>query len=188
MAIRKAALFVSDIKTGAGHPKQPPWCTVACSTVVKNSFAERDQDDLTCVVGASAAIGREITGMAVALLAPFTPVSCGNAALLEVAGEQERGVAMRTAVFGNCQARGSWWRQDLDFLVHEAGCPRRDPRHSARTQGRALYAFSLRGNDGEVARRPAARRVRRALCLRQRGRPNQRIGGLVAVKMKGATS
>jgi hypothetical protein len=65
------------------------------STVVKNSFAERDQDDLTCVVGASAAIGREITGMAVALLAPFTPVSCGNAALLEAAGEQERGVAMR---------------------------------------------------------------------------------------------
>ena len=73
-----------------------PWsrsCTIP--------FAGRYAEDLSPLTAASEAIGREICAIAVALLAPYKPVSYGKAAVVGLAGEQEHGNAMLTTVFGN---------------------------------------------------------------------------------------
>ena len=50
---------------------------------------------------ASEEIGRYISKMAIALLAPHKPESYGKGAVIGINGEQEHGVAMLTTVFGN---------------------------------------------------------------------------------------
>ena len=58
-------------------------------------------ENLSPLTEASEAIGREISAIAVGLLAPYKPVSYGKAAVIGLAGEQEHGNAMLTTVFGN---------------------------------------------------------------------------------------
>ena len=63
------------------------------AAIVQNPFAGRYVEDLSSLVAASEAIGREISGLAVRLLAPDEPVSYGKAAIIGLAGEQEHGNA-----------------------------------------------------------------------------------------------
>ena len=70
----------------------------AAVAIVQNPFAGKYVEDLSPLTTASEAIGREICAIAVALLAPYKPVSYGKAAVVGLAGEQEHGNAMLTTV------------------------------------------------------------------------------------------
>jgi len=101
MHVRKILTFVDEARREAGETAQPPLRKVAAVAVVRNPFAGRFVRDLAELTEASAAIGREISTMAVALLKPYAAESYGKGAIIGLAGEQEHGVAMLTTVFGN---------------------------------------------------------------------------------------
>jgi hypothetical protein len=101
MQIRKILTFVDEARSESGEPAQPPLRKVAAVAVVRNPFAGKFVGDLAELTQASAAIGREISAMAVALLKPYAVESYGKGAIIGLAGEQEHGVAMLTTVFGN---------------------------------------------------------------------------------------
>jgi len=101
MHIRKILTFVDEARSEAREPAQPPLRKVAAVAVVRNPFAGKFVRDLGELTEASAAIGREISAMAIALLKPYAPESYGKGAIIGLAGEQEHGVAMLTTVFGN---------------------------------------------------------------------------------------
>ncbi|MGE3987286.1 amino acid synthesis family protein [Pseudorhodoplanes sp.] len=101
MQIRKILTFVDEARSEAGHGAEPPLRKVASVAVVQNPFAGKYQEDLSSLVDASAAIGRELSEIALNLLKPFPVESYGKGAVIGLAGEQEHGVALLTTVFGN---------------------------------------------------------------------------------------
>src|SRR6476619_5935940 len=101
MDIKRILSFVDEVRREAGRRTEPPLRKSAVVAIVQNPVAGRYVEDLTPLTRARDAIGREISAIAVCLLAPYTPVSYGKASVIGLAGEQERGNAMRTTVFGN---------------------------------------------------------------------------------------
>ena len=101
MHVRKILTFVDELRSEAGQPAQTPLRKVAAVAVVKNPFAGKFEQDLSALTEASAAVGREITAIAIELLRPYAAESYGKGAIVGLAGEQEHGVAMLTTVFGN---------------------------------------------------------------------------------------
>src|SRR5262249_22333034 len=101
MEIKRILSFVDEVRSEAGRRAEPPLRKSAVVASVQNPLAGRYVEDLSSLVAASEAIGREISGIAVRLLAPDKPVSYGKAAVIGLAGEQEHGNAMLTTVFGN---------------------------------------------------------------------------------------
>src|SRR5258707_11072703 len=101
MQIKRTLTFVDEVAQEAGQRVEPVLRKVAVVAVVDNPFAGRFEPDLSLLTEASAAIGRHVSGLAMALLAPHRPASYGKAALIGMNGEQEHGVAMLTTVFGN---------------------------------------------------------------------------------------
>lgn len=99
--IRKILTFVDESRSEAGQPAQTPLRKVAAVAVVKNPLAGKFEHDLSALVDASAAVGREVSAIALDLLRPFAAESYGKGAIIGLAGEQEHGVAMLTTVFGN---------------------------------------------------------------------------------------
>ena len=71
MHVRKILTFVDEARSEAGQPAQIPLRKVAAVAVVKNPFAGKFEADLSSLVEASAAVGREITAIALDLLRPY---------------------------------------------------------------------------------------------------------------------
>ena len=101
MEIKRILSFVDEVRSESGRRTEPPLRKSAVVAIVQNPFAGRYVEDLSPLTAASEAIGREISAIAVRLLAPYKPVSYGKAAVIGLAGEQEHGNAMLTTVFGN---------------------------------------------------------------------------------------
>jgi hypothetical protein len=101
MQVRKILTFVDESRREAGQPAQTPLRKVAAVAVVKNPFAGKFEVDLSALVDASAAVGREVSAIARDLMRPFAVESYGKGAIVGLAGEQEHAVAMLTTVFGN---------------------------------------------------------------------------------------
>jgi hypothetical protein len=101
MDIKRILSFVDEVRSEAGRRTEPPLRKSAVVAIVRNPFAGRYVEDLAPLTQASEAIGREISAIAVGLLAPYKPVSYGKAAVIGLAGEQEHGNAMLTTMFGN---------------------------------------------------------------------------------------
>jgi Amino acid synthesis len=101
MEIKRILTFVHEVRSEAGRRTEPPLRKSAVVAIVSNPFAGKYVEDLSPLTAASEGIGREICAIAIALLAPYKPVSYGKAAVIGLAGEQEHGNAMLTTTFGN---------------------------------------------------------------------------------------
>lgn len=101
MQVRKILTFVDESRSEAGQPALTPLRKVAVVAVVKNPLAGQFELDLSALVEASAAVGREVSAIARGLMRPFAAESYGKGAIVGLAGEQEHAVAMLTTVFGN---------------------------------------------------------------------------------------
>ena len=101
MHIRKIITIVDEARSEAGIAATPPLRKVAAVAIVGNPFAGRYQSDLSSLVTASAALGEEVSAIALAALGPYPVESYGKGAVIGLAGEQEHGVALLTTVFGN---------------------------------------------------------------------------------------
>ena len=101
MLIRKVVTLVDEARQEAGRPAGTPLRKVAAAAIIGNPFAGRYQDDLSSLVEASAALGKEISEIARSAMGPYQVESYGKAAIIGLSGEQEHGVALLTTVFGN---------------------------------------------------------------------------------------
>jgi len=78
MQIKRTLTFVDEVAQEAGQRVEPVLRKVAVVAVLDNPFAGRFEPDLSPLTEASAAIGRHISRLAMALLAPHKPASYGK--------------------------------------------------------------------------------------------------------------
>jgi len=185
MHVKRILTFFDEVRSEAGRRTEPPLRKAAAVAIVQNPFAGRYVEDLAPLTAASEAIGREISALAVALLAPHKPVSYGKAALIGLAGEQEHGNAMLTTVFGNVmrEAAGGGKAWISSFTKRATPCATIDIplAHKDALYVRSHYdGISITLHDA-----PLPDEIALICAYASRGRPNHRVGGLAANEIKG---
>jgi hypothetical protein len=185
MDIKRILSFVDEVRSEAGRRTEPPLRKAAVVAIVQNPFAGRYVEDLSALTQASEAIGREISALAVRLLAPGKPVSYGKAAVIGLAGEQEHGNAMLTTVFGNVmrEAAGGGKAWISSFTKRAAPGATIDIPFAHKD---ALYVRShYDGISITLHDAPLPDEIALICAYATRGRPNARVGGLAADAIKG---
>jgi hypothetical protein len=185
MQIRRTLAFCDEVSSEAGQPVTPPLRKVAVAAIIENPFAGRYERDLGPLTEASAAIGREICRIAIAMLAPHRAESYGKAAVIGLAGEQEHGVAMLTTVFGNVMrdhaGGGKAWISSITKRAAPGATIDIPLAHKD-----ALYVRShYDGITVTLPDAPLPDEIAVICAYANRGRPNHRVGGLAASEIKG---
>lgn len=185
MDIRKVLSFVEESRREAGIAADPPLRKVAVVAVVANPFAGSYAQDLSPLVDASGDVGRLIAGRAVELLRPYTAESYGKGAVVGLDGEQEHGVAVLTTVFGNVmrEAVGGGKAWISSFTKRAAPDITIDIplAHKDALYVRSHYdGMSLTLHDA-----PLAKEIAIICCVANRGRLNERVGGLRKDRIQG---
>lgn len=186
MELRKILTFVEEASDEAGHPADPPLRKVAVVAVLENPFAGRYVADLSQLTDASLAIGRRISALGVAALAPWPAQSYGKAGLVGVGGEQEHAVAMLTTVFGNAMrdavGGGKAWISSMTKRVAPGSTIDIPLAHKDALYVRSHYdGITVTLNDA-----PLPNEIAIIAAFANRGRLNHRVGGLAAADIKGA--
>jgi Amino acid synthesis len=185
MHVRKILTFVDESRSEAGQPAQIPLRKVAAVAVVKNPFAGKFEQNLSSLVEASDAVGREITAIALDLLRPYAAESYGKGAIVGLSGEQEHGVAMLTTVFGNVMREaiggGKAWISSMTKRAAPGATIDVPLAHKDALYVRSHY-------DGMTIMLPDAPQPNEIAIIAvyaTRGRPNARVGGLAAAEITG---
>ena len=185
LKIRRSYTFVENRMVEAGRTAKLPLRKVAAVLVVENPYAGRYAQDLTPLIDASAAIGRELAAMAKAALAPYPAQGVGKGALVGISGEQEHANALLTTAFAEplreALGGGKAWISSMT-KVAMAGTAIDIPMNCKD----ALYVRSH--YDGMTLMLPDAPmpdEIAVILCLANRGRLNARVGGLRHDQLKG---
>jgi len=186
LKIRKYQTFVEHVvyaETQSGDG--PPLRKVAAAAVIENPYAGRYVEDLSPLIEASAALGSELSNLALQALGPVGAQSYGKGALVGLAGQQEHANALLTTTFAT-------------------------PLRAAVDGGKAwISSFAKRGGPGTVIDVPLASKdalyVRShydgmsltfhdaplpdeivvIVCVANRGRLDARVGGLKHEDIKG---
>jgi hypothetical protein len=185
MEIERILTFFDEVRSEAGRRTEPPLRKSAAVAIVKNPYAGKYAEDLSPLVTASEAIGREICAIAVALLAPYKPVSYGKAAVVGLAGEQEHGNAMLTAVYGDVMRQaaggGKAWISSFTKRAGPGATIDIPLAHKDALYVRSHYdGISVTLHDA-----PGADEIAVICAYATRGRANHRVGGLAADEIKG---
>jgi hypothetical protein len=185
MQIKRTLTFVDEVGQEAGQRIDPALRKVAVVAVIDNPFAGRFERDLSPLTEASAEIGRQICGIAMALMAPHKAASYGKAAVIGMNGEQEHGVAMLTTVFGNVmrEAAGGGKAWISSFTKRAAPGATIDIPLAHKD---ALYVRShYDGITVTLPDAPLPDELAIIVAFANRGRPNHRVGGLAAEAITG---
>ncbi|HVV63736.1 MAG TPA: amino acid synthesis family protein [Pseudolabrys sp.] len=185
MQIKRTLTFIEEIAEEAGQRVDPPLRKVAVAAIVDNPFAGRFERDLKPLVDASEAIGRTISNLAVAMLAPQKPQSYGKAAIIGMNGEQEHGVAMLTTVVGNVMrdaaGGGKAWISSLTKRAAPGATIDIPLAHKDALYVRSHYdGLTITLHDA-----PLPNEIAIICAFASRGRPNHRLGGVAANEIKG---
>jgi hypothetical protein len=185
MQIKRMLTFVDEVAQEAGQRVEPVLRKVAVVAVLDNPFAGRFERDLNSLTEASAAVGKHISTLAMALLAPHKPASYGKAGLVGINGEQEHAVAMLTTVFGNVMREaaggGKAWISSLTKRVAPGATIDIPLAHKD-----ALYVRShYDGITITLPDAPLPNELAIIVAYANRGRPNHRVGGLAVADIKG---
>jgi hypothetical protein len=185
MQIKRTLTFVDEVAQEAGQRVEPVLRKVAVVAVLDNPFAGRFERDLNSLTEASAAVGKHISTLAMALLAPHKPASYGKAGLVGINGEQEHVVAMLTTVFGNVMREaaggGKAWISSLTKRVAPGATIDIPLAHKD-----ALYVRShYDGITITLPDAPLPNELAIIVAYANRGRPNHRVGGLAVADIIG---
>lgn len=186
MDIRKIFTFVEETLAEAGREANEPLRKVAVAAVVKNLFAGKPfAEDLKPHVEASAEIGRRISALAVAAMKPYAVESYGKAAVVGLAGEQEHGVALLTTVFGDVLREavggGKAWISSATKRAAPGATIDVPLAHKDALFVRSHYdAMTI-----TLADAPLPDEIAVICCFANRGRLNERCGGLSKTEIKG---
>ena len=185
MQIRKIMSFVEEVRSEAGKAATPPLRKVAVAAIIANPYAGKWVEDLGPLTEASAALGLEMTGIAMALMAPYKPESYGKGAVIGLAGEQQHASAMVTTVFGNImrEAAGGGVAWISSFTKRAAPGSTIDIPLAHKD---ALYVRShYDGISITLPDAPLPDELAIICAYANRGQLNHRIGGIEASKIKG---
>src|SRR6478752_2602345 len=185
MQIKRTLAFIDDVAIEAGQTVNPPLRKVAVVAIIDNPFAGKFEKDLSPLTKASEEIGRHISNMAIALLAPHKPESYGKGAIIGINGEQEHGVAMLTTVFGNVMrdaaGGGKAWISSITKRAAPGSTIDIPLAHKD-----ALYVRShYDGITITIPDAPLPNEIAVICAYASRGRPNHRVGGLAVSEIKG---
>jgi Amino acid synthesis len=185
MQIKRTLAFVDEIAVEAGQGVSPPLRKVAVVAILDNPFAGKFEEDLSPLTKASEEIGRHMSAMAMALMAPHKPESYGKGAIIGMNGEQEHGVAMLTTLFGNVMREaaggGKAWVSSLTKRAAPGATIDIPLAHKDALYVRSHY-------DGVTVTLPDAplpNEIALICAFASRGRPNHRVGGPKASEIKG---
>jgi hypothetical protein len=185
MQIKRVLTFLDEVRSECGRDIEPRLRKAAAVAVVDNPFAGRFEQDLSPLVEASEAVGRELCDIAVRLLAPDVPVSYGKAAVIGLNGEQEHGVAMLTTVFGNVMREaaggGKAWISSMTKRAAPGATIDVPLAHKDALYVRSHYdGITITLHDC-----PRPDEIAIIAAYATRGRPLHRVGGLAAKDIKG---
>jgi amino acid synthesis protein len=185
MQIRKIITLIDEARSEAGQPSDHPLRKVAAAAIVGNPFAGRFQSDLSSLVEASAALGKEISEIALAAMGGYPVESYGKAAIIGLSGEQEHGVALLTTVFGNViratAGGGKAWISSLTKRAAPGATIDIPLAHKDALYVRSHYdGISIMLPDA-----PLPDEIAIICAYANRGRLNHRVGGLASQDIKG---
>jgi len=185
MLVRKVVTLVDEARQEAGRPAGIPLRKVAAAAIIGNPFAGRYQDDLSSLVEASAALGKEISEIALNAMGPYPIESYGKAAIIGLSGEQEHGVALLTTVFGNVMRAtaggGAAWISSFTKRAAPGATIDIPLAHKDALYVRSHYdGISITLPDA-----PLPDEIAIICAYANRGRLNHRVGGLSSHDIKG---
>jgi hypothetical protein len=162
-----------------------PLRKVAVVGIVRNPQAGRRGDDLTDMIAASAELGRSLSKHAVAAMAPYSVCSYGKGGIVGLDGEQEHINALVTSTFAAPlrEAIGGAAAWISSFTKRAAPGSSIDVPLAHKD---ALYVRShYDGMTITVPDGPQADEIAVIICVANRGRINDRVGGLRAGEIVG---
>ncbi|HEY4276991.1 MAG TPA: amino acid synthesis family protein [Conexibacter sp.] len=112
LRIRKWVVTTEEVHHDGGPSVAEPLVKVAVGAVIENPYAGRYEEDLSGLIAPSVPLAKELVARTHAALGGRVPESCGKAAIVGTAGEQEHGVACITTPFGDAmreQVDGITW-------------------------------------------------------------------------------
>ena len=185
LKIRRTYTIVETRHAEDGRKAEPPLRKVAAIAIVENPYAGRYVEDLKPMIEASAALGRELSSMAVAALAPYRAQSYGKAGIVGLAGEQEHANALLTTTFAEPlrQALGGGKAWISSFTKRAAPGGSIDVPLASKD---ALFVRShYDGMSITLPETPLPDEIAVIFCVANRGRINARVGGLRLEDVKG---
>lgn len=177
--------FIEHKLAEADQNAEIPLRKVAVAAVLKNPYAGKYVEDLNPLIGASAALGTELSKLAVEALGSYKAQSYGKAGIVGIAGEQEHANALLTTTFANPlrEAAGGGKAWIASFTKRAAPGALIDIPLASKD---ALYVRShYDGMTITLHDAPQPDEVVIILCLANRGRLNARVGGLKFEDIKG---
>jgi hypothetical protein len=185
MRIRKIVTLIDEARHEAGFPGEPPLRKVAAAAVISNPFAGKYRQDLSSLVEASAALGSELSGIALQAMGGCPVQSYGKAAIIGVSGEQEHGVALLTTVFGNAvRATAGGGKAWISSITKRAAAGATIDIPLAHKD--ALYVRShYDGISITLPDAPLPDEIAIICAYANRGRLNHRVGGLSSEQIGG---
>jgi hypothetical protein len=185
MKIKRVLTFTDEVREESGRAVTPPLRKAAAVGILDNPYAGRFEADLSPLVKASDAVGRELCAIAAKLLAPDLPQSYGKAAIIGINGEQEHGVAMLTTVFGTVMREaaggGKAWISSMTKRAAPGSSIDVPLAHKNALYVRSHYdGMTITLHDG-----PLPNEIAIIAVYATRGRPHQRVGGIEADEIQG---
>jgi hypothetical protein len=111
LSIRKWVTTVEEIHHDGGPSVDEPLVKAAVGVVIKNPYAGRWSDSLGDLIEPSVPLAVELVARCRAALGGRIAESCGKAAIVGTAGEQDHGVACVTTPFGDAM------REEIDGIT-----------------------------------------------------------------------
>ena len=185
LAVRRFMVIVDTALNERGLAADPPLRKVGVVAVVKNPYAGRYAQNLDLLVAPSAALGRTMAALGVEAMGEYPVESYGKGAVVGADGEQEHGVALITAPFGDALRAaiggGRAWISSFTKRAAPGAVIDVPLAHKGALYVRANYdGMSIFLPDA-----PLADEVAVLCCFANRGRLNDRLGGLVAAEAIG---
>jgi hypothetical protein len=180
LSIRRFIVVADTAMDEAGRAADPPLRKAGVIAVIKNPFAGTYAHDLGFFVERSRDLGKTMAALGIEAMGPYPVTSYGKGAVVGVDGEQEHGIALITTPFGDAlrEAVGGGKAWISSFSKRAAPGAHIDVPLAHKD---ALY---VRGHyDGMTLFLPDAPlpdEVAVICCFANRGRLNERLGGLAA--------
>jgi hypothetical protein len=176
LQVRKWVSVVEEIHTDGGPALDEPLRKAAVAAVIANPYAGRWSESLDELLEPSGELARELVRRCVAVLG-VPAESCGKAAVVGTAGEQEHGVACLTTPFGDALREGiggSTWVTSTSKVASAGEAIDVPLAYKDALFVREFYdTVTVRVPDG-----PRPDEIVVIAALASRGRPHHRVGGL----------
>jgi len=178
LTIRRSFVLSETRRQEAGRVSNNPLFRIAAVAVVENPYAGRYVEDLQPMIDGSAALGRELAGMALAAFGAREVQSYGKGGLVGVDGEQEHANALLTTAFANPFRDALGGADAWISSFTKCGGPG-TPIDIPMNHKDDIYVRShYDGMTVTIADAPMADEIAVIFCLASRGRLNARVGGL----------